>query len=190
MLVSLVPHPDSEKGAVSAIDVDIGRMGGHRLGLEFRIAANFRQLEWPRPPLPEARGDMFRDELWRHTCFEAFLKVEDAREYHEFNLSPSGEWAAYRFSAYREGMERARIRPPRVEADQHGFGPTRTVKAILPLGQLGALAAHEPWRIGLSAVVEERNGRRTFWALRHPPGKPDFHHADCFALQLAPARPA
>ena len=190
MRLTLVPHPDFPSGAVSGIDVEIGRLGRHRLGLDFHVAGNFRWVEWPRPPLPEARGDMRRDELWRHTCFEAFLAPGEAEDYFEFNMSPSGEWAAYRFDGYRAGMARAHVQPPLIEADQFRAGPSRLVKAILPLGQLGALAAHEPWRVGLSAVIEERNGRLSYWALAHPPGKPDFHHRDCFALELAPARPA
>jgi len=32
--------------------------------------------------------------------------------------------------------------------------------------------------------VENAAGSKSYWALRHAPGKPDFHHADAFALQL------
>jgi hypothetical protein len=38
--------------------------------------------------------------------------------------------------------------------------------------------------VGLSAVIEEVDGSKSYWALRHPPGQPDFHHRDCFALRL------
>jgi hypothetical protein len=38
--------------------------------------------------------------------------------------------------------------------------------------------------LGLSAVIEEKDGTKSYWALAHPPGKPDFHHKDCFALTL------
>jgi hypothetical protein len=35
--------------------------------------------------------------------------------------------------------------------------------------------------LGLSAVLEEQDGTKSYWALAHPPGgKPDFHHPDCF----------
>ena len=45
-------------------------------------------------------------------------------------------------------------------------------------------------RIALSAVIEEVDGTKSYWALRHPPGAPDFHHPDCFALELpAPEAP-
>ena len=43
------------------------------------------------------------------------------------------------------------------------------------------------WRLGLSAVIEETNGDTSYWALAHPAGKADFHHADCFAYELAVA---
>ena len=51
-----------------------------------------------------------------------------------------------------------------------------------PNGNAGA----RDWtgRFGLAAVIEETNGRRSYWALAHPPGKPDFHHADGFALEV------
>ena len=42
-------------------------------------------------------------------------------------------------------------------------------------------AAH----LALSAVIDEAGGAVSDWALAHGAGKPDFHHADCFALDLA-----
>ena len=39
-------------------------------------------------------------------------------------------------------------------------------------------------KLALSAVIEELDGTKSYWALAHPPGKPDFHHPDCFALTL------
>jgi hypothetical protein len=37
---------------------------------------------------------------------------------------------------------------------------------------------------GFSAVIADKDGRTAYWALTHPPGKADFHHRDCFDLQL------
>jgi len=39
-------------------------------------------------------------------------------------------------------------------------------------------------RVALSAVIEAPDGALSYWALRHAPGKPDFHHAEAFALSL------
>jgi hypothetical protein len=40
-------------------------------------------------------------------------------------------------------------------------------------------------RIALAAVIEDDNGRLSYWGLRHAPGKPDFHHPNGFALEVA-----
>jgi len=39
--------------------------------------------------------------------------------------------------------------------------------------------------MGLSVVVEQEDGGLAYWALKHAPGRPDFHHRDAFALELA-----
>ena len=36
-----------------------------------------------------------------------------------------------------------------------------------------------------SYVIEEEDGTISYWALRHAAGKPDFHHPDGFAMELA-----
>ena len=128
--------------------------------------------------LPAPTTAMRRDELWRHTCFEAF--VQHAGGYLEYNLSPSTEWAAYGFTGYRDGMADLDVDAPaiRVTRDEHLL----SVQADLALP-----AGIVPTRLGLSAVIEEGSGRRSYWALRHPPGEAtDFHHPDCFALELPP----
>ena len=44
------------------------------------------------------------DELWKTTCFEAFLRPMGEESYREWNFAPSSQWAAYRFTGYRQGM--------------------------------------------------------------------------------------
>ena len=61
------------------------------------------------------------------------------------------------------------------------------LRAELALDCLPDLPRDAPWQLGLSAVIEEADGRLSYWALAHPPGKPDFHHSDCFALELPAA---
>ena len=41
--------------------------------------------------------------------------------------------------------------------------------------------------LAITAVIEERDGTKSYWSLAHPEGAPDFHHPDCFTLHL-PAR--
>ncbi len=137
--------------------------------------------------LPTAQAPARRDKLWQRTCFEAFLKQQGATGYAEFNFSPSGEWAAYQFDGYREGMAPHDVEGLSIATSKTDNGG----RGQLKLSATVALAQNLrfPLRIGLSAVIEETDGTKSYWALNHPPGQPDFHHPDCFALTLeAPQR--
>jgi hypothetical protein len=205
-------HPDTPCGALSAIAVEVtreaGRRGGRRIRLRYVASGNIRAIEAPQYVSEKGRAD----DLWRHTCFEAFIRVGSSRAYHEFNLAPSGAWSCYRFDDYRHGMlAEKHAGPPGIDtynqlesesperlkeleaAGLDAFARFETpffmLTAILDLEDT-ALPIDLPWHVGLSAVIEERNGTISYWALSHPPGDPDFHNPDCFALELAPARPA
>jgi hypothetical protein len=177
MILTLVPHPDTPCEAVRGIAVQVTR-SGTRLDLGFRVEGDISQI------LLAERGPRQRaDELWKRTCFEAFVSA--GQGYGEINLSPSNQWAAYRFDSYRSGMAETEA----VElsfADDH-----RAVDAYDLIAELDLtdLPAGDDWSIGLSAVIELTDGRRSFWALRHAPGSPDFHHPDAFALSLPAESP-
>jgi hypothetical protein len=126
------------------------------------------------------------DELWKHTCFEAFVGDPSGDAYCEFNFSPSTQWAAYAFTDYRSGMKA--IEELSAVAIAIASDDRRLELGVsLALGRLAMLPAEVAWRLGLSAVIEETNGRKSYWALAHPQGKPDFHHSDCFVLTLPAA---
>jgi len=178
MRLALKLHPDSHCAAVTRIDIDIARPHADHLLLSYIVTGEIGGLRLP--PVVEATRT---DELWRHTCFEAFLRVGPGEAYYEFNFAPSTQWAAYRFERYRTGMRVADgIGAPQIEAQS---APDHyALRAALELSHL----PHDmPWRLGLSAVIEETSGNKSYWALAHPPGRADFHHADCFAHQLPPA---
>lgn len=174
-------HPDSPCRAVRQIEVDIARPRSDRLLLSYSVTGTISDILMP-PVVPSARGD----KLWRHTCFEAFVRAPSDAGYCEFNFAPSTQWAAYRFSGYRSGRRVAdEIDGPRIELQ---WGPQScTLRAALDLSLLPDLVRAACWQVGLSALIEDTSGHMSYWALAHPPGKPDFHHADCLALDLAPA---
>jgi hypothetical protein len=175
---ALTPHPDWPSAAVSGIAVEIARMAPDTLALTYVVSGRIADLVRPAPAAP-ARTD----ELWKSTCFEAFVRPEPGEAYFEFNFAPSSHWAAYAFDRYREGMTApAEAGPPQIEVQSSAT--ELQVRVRLALSGLPRLPAGAPWRLGLSAVIEEAGGRRSYWALTHPPGKADFHHADGFALAL------
>jgi hypothetical protein len=128
--------------------------------------------------IPQSEAPGRKDVLWRTTCFEAFLRGEGEDRYREWNFAPSGDWAAYDFSTYREGMSPAEVADPYIRTEDNF--------TWWALGATIAVDAARHWQLGLSAVLEEKDGTKSYWALAHQPGdKPDFHAPDCFIAKLA-----
>jgi hypothetical protein len=173
MLHVLKCHPDSVCDAVVRIDASLTR---HAASLALRVIVHGNIAALQIPPAVTAERT---DELWKHMCYEAFVRAGD--EYYEFNLSPSTQWAAYRFSGYRQDMANAPMTAPAivVAADATQF----ELSATLDCSQL-SLSSTQKWRAGISAVIEEAGGRKSYWALAHAAGKPDFHHAAGFVIEL------
>ncbi|TXC69325.1 DOMON-like domain-containing protein [Sphingorhabdus soli] len=131
--------------------------------------------------IPEWASPRRQDGLWRSTCFELFIAGDGFEGYHEFNFSPSTEWGAYVFEAYRSGMSEQRLA---VEPfiDRLFLGEDFALEVDVDFSEIPP----GPSRIALSAVIEEKDGTKSYWALAHPPGAPDFHAPDCFVAQLPP----
>jgi hypothetical protein len=173
---TLKPHPDTPSRAVSRISVAVARPHARKLELTYLVTGEIGELL-----LPAAALATRADELWKHTCFEAFVREDSAPSYREFNFSPSSQWAAYAFAGYRQGMTNADIATPVIETSA-AHGTLMLKAAFEPNLPAGAVQASH--RLALSAVIEETDGRKSYWALAHPPGTPDFHHPDCFTLEL------
>jgi hypothetical protein len=183
MRQALILHPDSRCVAATRIDVEVARPRPSNLLLHYFVTGNINDLRMRRATV-SARTD----ELWQHTCFEAFVRASPSAAYYEFNFAPSTQWAAYRFGAYRDKMcEVSEVSAPRI--DVRSSGELFELQASLALAAISGLPSDAVWCLGLSAVIEETSGRKSYWALAHPPGKADFHHADCFAYEL-PAAPS
>jgi hypothetical protein len=171
-------HPDSLSSAATRVEVEVARREGS-LVLRYFVIGKIGDLRLPSVTAP-ARVD----QLWQHTCFEAFVRSPPRAGYYEFNFAPSTQWAAYRFSSYRKEMRVAtEFSAPRIEL----LSPSDcyALQVSLDLDGLSMLPRDAGWRLGLAALVEETNGHKSHWALAHPPGKADFHHPDCFAHELS-----
>lgn len=130
--------------------------------------------------VPSFAGKGRADDLWRTTCFEVFIRAGPGEGYLELNLSPSERWNAYAFARYREGMAESPM--PREPDCAMRVGRSLAIfDAAVPRAGLPPPG----WQFGLSAVIEEEGGVKSYWAVAHPEGKPDFHHPACFAATLA-----
>ena len=174
-MLELAAHPDTRPGPVKRVRAQALRAGDGGLAVAYSIDGDLSKVRIPAPRAPRIGY-----KLWRHTCCEAFIAVRGEAGYHEFNFSPSGEWAAYAFSAYREG---APIDAPALNPQ---IAATRSADRLelSALVDLAKLSIGGKLSIGLSVVIEQEDGGLSYWALKHAPGRPDFHHRDAFALEL------
>lgn len=172
MRLPLIPHPTSSPAGLT-LEVE-ARRAKRVLSLEYVLAGPVDGV-WR----PETAARVRTDGLWQATCFEAFVRNE-AGGYVEYNLSPSGAWAAYRFDGYREGMRELEMPAPFVVTRSAPGQFVLTADVTLPEDAVGAAGL----KTGLAAVIRGVDGAIGYWALAHPSDKPDFHHPDSFALDL------
>jgi hypothetical protein len=177
MQLNLVPHPETPPSESFKLWVNVEHSGAFSVtastNLWFCIGAAPGRFVIPGPAEEAAR----MEDLWETTCFEAFLRNPGEEAYREWNFAPSGNWAAYDFTSHREGRSDADVTPPyvRVEDNLTWWATGATI----------AVPSKKRFDLGLSAILEEKDGTKSYWALNHPEGeKPDFHDAACFTAHL------
>jgi hypothetical protein len=174
MRAELICHPDRPARSVKRVRASIAPNTMGLSQLEYRVFSDEALA------LPAATQPKRRDELWKATCFEMFTQVDHEPGYQEYNFSPSRDWAAYGFTSHRKGRRDLSIAAPAIS----GWGDVTGYVLEVKMDLIGLWASE--CRIGLSAIIEEADGTKSYWALAHPTGEPDFHHPDCFALALPP----
>jgi hypothetical protein len=173
---ALSPYAPDPASALRHVEVRVARPAADTLLLEYELRGELERLQLGEPG---GRPDGPTDGLWRHTCMEVFIGPAIPGPYLEFNFAPSGQWAAYRFSGYRAGMEPlSGLRPPRIELRRQSERLLLSAAVELPPDLTATV------RLGLAAVVEDRVGRLSYWALRHAGDRPDFHHPESFGFEI------
>jgi hypothetical protein len=174
----LIHHPETADPAIKALYIGV-KAQYHQgyLTIRYELQGDIGKFLIPEPQPPSVA-----DELWRHTCFEAFIAVVEEAPYYEFNFSPSGQWAAYAFDDYRV---RKAWQPSHAPAIHFARTDSQLVlTAVISEADLPDNPRNQPYRLGLTAVLETKVGDLSYWALFHPSGKPDFHHRNGFTLSL------
>lgn len=145
------------------------------LNLRFEVIGAIADIK-----LPTAGRRERRDELWKQTCFEAFLTSDGFNGYLEFNFAPNGDWAAYKFESYRDGGANLTMDAPDIQTDRASDRLTVTATiATLPKDLLSGQI-----RLGPAAILQTQQGDRSYWALDHPAERPDFHRLENFKINL------
>ncbi|MBS0369125.1 MAG: DOMON-like domain-containing protein [Proteobacteria bacterium] len=176
--VTLVCHPDTSAAGVRAIHVEFERGTDGGLRVSYRLEGDLDSLR-----IPEAATPLPPERLWAYTCFEVFVCADALDAYREFNFSPNGQWARFDFATYR-----GRVPSPVGPAPQLLIARDAGVLSLAADLEAACLPAGE-LRLGITAVIEHGDGHHSYWALAHPPGKPDFHHRDGFAVALKAPTP-
>lgn len=157
----LMLHRSCDLGPIRAITATVAATPDG-CEAEFRLDGHIPAIILPAHAAP---GRM--DNLWQTTCFEIFWQPIGRTYYCEFNLSPSGQWAAYDFDSFREGMRDAPVGSIAIDCSHNDAGLVlkANIAADLP----------SPAQVALNAVVEHKDNGKQFWALAFPPGPPEFH---------------
>jgi hypothetical protein len=172
--ISMHCHPATPTLKADSLSVEWEIQPEGRLWLRYFVECDLYSLIVPAEADPDRR-----DGLWQSSCFELFLCEPGASSYLEFNFSPSGQWAAYQFTDYRTDMADFSLETPEIGGDCSDTHFALEATIALPDMLNTAVEA------ALCAVIHERGDIKSYWALKHPQGDPDFHHKDCFALKLA-----
>lgn len=157
----------------------VGRIerNANRLVIGYNLKGDLQEVAIALPCDPPAR----KHELWQDTCLEFFLGIEKSDRYWEFNLSPSFDWNVYRFDGYRQGMQEEiafKMLPFKVAsaADSLELVIEIDIDKIIPEECAIDLA--------ITAVVKDKNGEVTYWALTHTGTEADFHRRDSYIIKL------
>lgn len=172
----LICHPATPCPIALGISVSMSaaeKNGQPRLRFDFEAIGDVHRLRIPATLAKPAQADR----LWQRTCFEAFVAGVAGPEYQEFNFSPSGQWAHYRFAS-----ERVRDEQNHVQHAPH-LAVAQSPASFQLSAHLAAPYEDDPVLCGLSAVIELDDGSLSYWALHHPKAKPDFHDRKGWTLR-------
>lgn len=176
-MLALQCHPAHPSRRVKGIGACASIDGTGNLSISYIVGSAAQHIEVGERKPPERL-----DNLWQTTCLEVFVRIRQTPAYLEYNLAPSGDWACYGFTGYRTGMTSPDSGIPQVHS--MADGEQYCVDAVVPLP---SQYYGQPLELAICAIIEETQGAKSYWALRHGEGPADFHDPDCFLHQLVPA---
>lgn len=174
---SLLPFEDN---ALQSLPISItGKiaLSKNQIDVCYQIRGDIDELHFPAVSQLATR----KNELWNSTCCELFVGVCGETGYWEYNLSPSHDWAVFRFTDYRKNKSDELSISAIDIATKIDNNREFELKTILSLPE--ALTRHK-LDVGISAVVKDKTGNIFYYALAHPGKQADFHDRSGFIIQL------
>lgn len=173
---TLIPFTATSLTENFSVKANLLKTSSQTLFIEFLIHGPIDLISWPSSEAPHPDTSTLlpggrKDELWKSTCLEAFFSSGTKNEdpYAEINCSPNGDWNAYSFQSYREGMmpsSEISVHLTQKKSNEH------TAQFWVEIQSTAPLNIHS---VGLSMVMEFTTGEKSYWALRHPASVADFH---------------
>jgi hypothetical protein len=173
----LAGHHDNRTYFRERVEVTLTQEADGGIAITYIISDISSDIRVPTPDTPAPEGA-----LWQTTCCELFVNPVEQTGYREFNFSPSGQWAAHDFLDIRKPAPTApNCATPEIKAKREKSRLQLDVK--LPKSAFPRAAS---LRLAVNVILQANDGTLAYWALTHPPGKPDFHHHAGFVLNLGP----
>ncbi|MEH2193278.1 MAG: DOMON-like domain-containing protein [Nostoc sp.] len=173
---SLQPFSSNESPPNLTIAGNIAR-NGNKLAICYMLEGDLKEITIFHPSNTPSR----KHELWKETCFEFFLGINNSVQYWEFNLSPAGHWNVYRLDGYRQGMQEETAFE-KLQFDVQNQGEGLALVLDLDFGKI--ISVEQAIEVGITTVVKDRGGEVTYWALTHRGAEADFHLRDSFIIKL------
>lgn len=171
----LIPFPPNDLPNIQ-ITGEVNR-AENQLSIHYAVSGVMDKILLPVP----ARA-VRKDDLWKATCFEFFIALPRMPQYWEFNMSPSSEWNVYRMDAYRRIGFRKEGAIQQLPFEFKQGNDNLSLNISLDLTPI--LRPAQVIQLGITAIIQTRDGNESYWALAHLGQHADFHLRESFVLEL------
>jgi hypothetical protein len=173
---ALQPFPTASKLPQIEINGRVNRKDDLLL-IEYQLFGDLNAISIAPPASTPSR----QFHLWEATCFEFFIGIPGDRNYWEFNLSPSGDWAVFTLDDYRQGL-RDELAFTSLPFKVDRYPNYITLSLEFDLSEL--ILAEQDLEMSVTTVVKSSQDELSYWAISHSGKEADFHLRDSFAIKL------
>ena len=172
---ALVPFPGESSPPIK-ITGTINRKK-NILTVHYLLSGNLKGILFPNCSAQPKR----KVDLWKETCCELFFAAKSAPAYWECNFSPSGDWNIYRMDAYRRIGFREEALLQRLQLESRQELDEFVLDAVI---DLNPIFQDQTLEVGISAIIQTKDEKESYWALAHPASQADFHRRESFLIEL------